>query len=155
VAVNCPEGTPWTLFVPAIIRQEFVVISAAQNIERGKTLTVTDLRTEKRLLTEPPPGAIQTPESLLGQVTQRALAAGTVFTGNIVKPRQIVRRGQAVTLSLVTGSIAIAVTGTALQPGGIGDRIPVRNNNSRKVIEGIIQPSGEVVVDGGGTGSLP
>lgn len=155
VAVNCPGPSPWTLFVPAIIRQEFVVISAAQNLDRGKTLTVTDLRLEKRLLTEPPPGAIQETESLLGQVTQRALAAGTVFTRSIVKPRQIVRRGQAVTLSLATGSIAIEVTGTALQAGGIGDRISVRNNNSKKVIEGTIQPSGEVVVDGGGAASLP
>lgn len=155
VAVNCPGATPWTLFVPATIRQEFVVISAAQNIDRGKTLTVTDLRVEKRLLIEPPPGAIQEPESLLGQVTQRALAAGTVFTRSIVKARQIVRRGQAVTLSLATGGISIVVAGTALQPGGIGDRISVRNNNSRKVIEGTIQPSGEVVVDGGGTASLP
>ena len=150
VAVNCPGATPWTLFVPAIIRQEFVVISAAQNLERGKTLTDADLRVERRLLTDPPPGAIQDPENLVGQVTQRALAAGTVFNRTAVKARQIVRRGQTVTLSLATGGISIEAAGTALQPGGVGDRISVRNSNSKRVIEGIIQASGEVVVDGGG-----
>jgi len=34
----------------------------------------------------------------------------------------------------------------------VGERIAVRNNNSKRVVEGVIQDSGVVVVEGGYSG---
>jgi flagella basal body P-ring formation protein FlgA len=140
------------LFVPATIRREFGVLVAKQNIPRGKILTESDLKLEVQVLTNMPPGAIAEVSSAVGQLALRAISAGAPVNQSALKARETVRRGQTVTLSLDSGPIAIAVSGTALQGGAVGERIAVRNNNSKRVVEGVIQDSGVVVVEGGYSG---
>jgi len=149
VSVKCEAPSPWSLFVPATIRQEFGVLVAKQNIPRGKILSESDLKLEPQLLISLPPGTISQASAAVGQVVLRAISAGSPVTQSALKVRETVRRGQTVTLSLDSGPIAIAVSGTALQGGAVGARISVRNNNSKRVVEGVIQDSGVVVVDGG------
>jgi len=152
VSVKCQGASPWSLFVPATIRREFGVLMATQNIPRGKILTESDLKLETQLLISLPPGTIGQISLATGQVVLRAISAGTPITQSALKARETVRRGQTVTLSLDSGPIAIAVSGTALKGGAVGDRISVRNNNSKRVVDGVIQDSGVVIVDGGYSG---
>ncbi len=152
VSVKCQGESPWSLFVPATIRREFGVLMATQNIPRGKILTESDLKLEQQQLISLPPGTISQASAAVGQVVLRAISAGTPITQSALKVRETVRRGQTVTLSLDSGPIAIAVSGTALQGGAVGARISVRNNNSKRVVEGVIQDSGVVIVDGGYSG---
>jgi flagella basal body P-ring formation protein FlgA len=152
VSVKCEAPSPWSLFVPATIRREFGVLVAKQNIPRGKILTESDLKLEVQVLTNMPPGAIAEVSSAVGQLALRAISAGAPVNQSALKARETVRRGQTVTLSLDSGPIAIAVSGTALQGGAVGERIAVRNNNSKRVVEGVIQDSGVVVVEGGYSG---
>lgn len=146
VGVRCEGDTPWTLFVPALVRRAQDLVVAARPIARGTTLSAADLTTVTRLLPSAPAGVLESPDFALGRVAMRDIAAGTTLNANQLKAPQLVRRGQAVTLSLASGPVAVRVAGTALKDGTLGERIPVRNVNSKRVVEGVILADGVVEV---------
>lgn len=146
VGVRCEGDTPWTLFVPALVRRAQDLVVAARPIARGTTLSAADLTTVTKLLPNAPAGVLESPEAALGRVAMRDIAAGTALNANQLKAPQIVRRGQAVTLSLASGPVAVRVAGTALKDGTLGERIPVRNANSKRVVEGVVLADGLVEV---------
>lgn len=147
--VRCEGATPWTLFVPASVRQKFVVVSAVQTLPRGKLLTLTDVRVESRYLMNLPTGALTDPAMVVGRVVVRHTAAGSLLMAGALREERAVRRGQSVTLSLAAGTLAIRVAGTALKDGALGDRITVRNTTSNRVVEGVIIEAGVVEVGPG------
>lgn len=146
VGVRCDGVIPWALFVPASVRQKFVVVTAAQTLTRGKLLAPADLRVESRYLMSLPTGALGDPAMAVGRVVTRQLATGSLVTEGALREERAVRRGQSVTLSLVAGSLVIRVAGTALKDGALGDRITVRNTTSNRVVEGVIIEAGVVEV---------
>lgn len=146
VGVRCDGASPWALFVPASVRQKFVVVTAAQTLTRGKLLAPADLRVESRYLMSLPTGALEDPAMAVGRVVTRQLATGSLVTAGALREERAVRRGQTVTLSLAAGSLLIRVSGTALKDGALGDRITVRNTTSNRVVEGVIIEAGVVEV---------
>jgi flagella basal body P-ring formation protein FlgA len=61
-------------------------------------------------------------------------------------PRSV-RRGDQVTIAMGAGGISVQMGGVAMRDGGIGDRIPVKNSNSSRIVEGVIQDGGIVDVE--------
>ena len=148
VGLRCDGAAPWKLYVPATVRQKFVVLTAARAIPKGRTLTTEDILPEERWLTSAPPGALDSPVLAVGRLATRSLQAGSLLNGAALKAPQLVRRGQTVVLSLNEGPIDIQLSGEALGPGAPGDRIQVRNASSRRVVEGVVTEGGEVRVLG-------
>ena len=148
VGLRCDGAAPWKLYVPATVRQKFVVLTAARAIPRGRVLTPEDVLPEERWLTNAPPGALDSPELALGRAATRSLQAGNVLIAAALKAPQVIRRGQTVVLSLNEGPIDIQMSGEALGPGAPGDRIQVRNASSRRVVEGVVTEGGGVRVLG-------
>lgn len=146
VGVRCDGALPWTLFVPAIVRHEHHLVVAARPIARGSTLGAADVSSVTRLLPNAPGGVLSAPEAAVGQVAMRDIPAGSVLNANQLKAPQVVRRGQSVTLSLASGPVAVRVAGTAMKDGSLGERIPVRNLNSNRVVEGVVLADGVVEV---------
>ncbi|HMM78338.1 MAG TPA: flagellar basal body P-ring formation chaperone FlgA [Gammaproteobacteria bacterium] len=146
VGVRCEGDMPWTLFVPALVRRAQDLVVAARPIARGTILSAADVTTVTKLLPNAPAGMLESPEVALGRIAMRDIAAGTALNANQLKAPQIVRRGQAVTLSLASGPVAVRVAGTALKDGTLGERIPVRNANSKRVVEGVVLADGLVEV---------
>lgn len=149
VGVRCEGATPWTLFVPAIVRHEYGVVVAARPIARGEIVGADAITTATRLLPSPPAGLINDPASAVGRAAVREIAAGTLLSSNLIKSPQAIKRGQSVTLSLASGAVAVRVAGTALRDGTLGERIPVRNLNSKRVVEGVVLEAGIVEVAAG------
>lgn len=146
VGVRCEGEVPWSLFVPALVRHEQPLVVAARPISRGATLTAEDVTTVTRLLPSAPGGVLASPDAAIGRVAMRDIAAGSTLNASQLKAPQVVRRGQSVTLSLASGSVAVRVAGTALRDGTLGERIPVRNVNSKRVVEGVVLADGVVEV---------
>lgn len=153
VGVRCDGDVPWTLYVPALVRRPHEFVVTTRPIARGATLTAADVTTVTRLLPNPPAGVLESPEFAIGRVALRDLGAGVTLNAAQLKAPQTVRRGQAVTLALAHGPIAVRVAGTALKDGAIGERIPVRNVNSKRIVEGVVLADG--VVQAVAVGSLP
>jgi flagella basal body P-ring formation protein FlgA len=60
-----------------------------------------------------------------------------------------VANGAEVKLVYTDGGLSIVTSALALEAGGIGDTIKVRNSDSGLTISGVIQPDGSVSVGGG------
>jgi flagella basal body P-ring formation protein FlgA len=62
-----------------------------------------------------------------------------------MKP-QLVRRGEPVTIRIVSGALAITASGRALNGGGQGEMVRVVTNATNRTLDGTIEGSGTVRV---------
>ncbi len=79
-----------------------------------------------------------------GMEARRNLAAGVAVRSGDVMPRQLVRRGEPVTIRFVSGSLTIAATGKALGSGAKGELVRVVTASTSRTIDGVVDGSGSV-----------
>ena len=88
-------------------------------------------------------------DEVVGKAAHRTLLPGKpIPLRGIDNPRRV-RNGAEVKLIYVDGGLSIVTTGSALQDGGIGDTVKVRNADSGVTVSGQVQPDGAVRVNGG------
>jgi flagella basal body P-ring formation protein FlgA len=147
VGVKCKGRKPWSLHVPVTISVFGDVLIAKRQLKKGSVLLQSDLRMERYDLAELPHGYVENILSGAGMKLKRRVMAGTVITPSMLKKPRIVSRGQKVTIIAKMGSMQVRMEGKALAHGAAGERIRVMNINSRKKVEGVITPKGEVRVE--------
>jgi flagella basal body P-ring formation protein FlgA len=81
---------------------------------------------------------------LRGAVPRQAIAAMRAISAGDLERVNAVRNGSSVTLIASVNGLGVEVRGIALQRGGIGDVIKVRNLSSKKVLEGTVIDVGRV-----------
>ena len=81
---------------------------------------------------------------LRGAVPRQAIAATRAISMGDLEQVNAVKSGSSVTLIARVNGLGVEVRGIALQRGGIGDVIRVRNLSSRKVLEGTVVDIGRV-----------
>lgn len=86
------------------------------------------------------------PEELSGMIARRTLLAGRPIPRDAVRPEPIIRQGEPVSVSYQTSGIEIQLSATAMQSGGIGQTISVRNRDTGRVIKARIQPDKTLIV---------
>lgn len=146
VRLQCNAPSRWTLFVPVETTRRGRVAVLSRALRRGEALSGDALRFEERDLNTLPYGHFGDAASAIGQVARRDLGAGAALTPRDLVPATLVRRGQSVTLIGRVGGIEVRARGTALAAGSLNQRIRVRNQHSRRVIEGLVRSPTEVVV---------
>ena len=70
---------------------------------------------------------------MVGQQSARDIKPGMVLTGRMLDPIPMVKSGEAVTVTLTSGSISIRTVAIALEGGSFGQSIKVRNEQSQNV----------------------
>ncbi len=144
VGVRCQGDRPWNIFLPVNVAvMEDVIVSAAA-LPLGHRVMPEDLVLRQRDVSGLTGGYLTDPEVVVGQLLRRPIARGIVMTRNQLTAPVMIRKGQAVTLSIENGSIAIRMSGKALMNGAVNERIRVQNADSGRVVEGIVR-SNEVV----------
>lgn len=147
LAVKCPGGKPWSVYVPVQINAWQEVLAAAKSLPQGHTIEVTDIVRTKVLLTFSKQAYYMHDADLAGNVLQRSLAAGKPFEARFLKPTLLVKRGQEVILLASAGTLSVRMSGKALTDGAKGDLIKVRNDASQRIVEGRVLGSGTVLVN--------
>ena len=147
VGVRCAGQVQWSLFVQVTARIFADVAVAARPLARGEILAATDVRLEERDITRLPGGFLTALDEVLGMKVRRPLSTGNVIARGAVEAPRLVRRGQIVTLVGGNGPVEIRATGKALSDGAAGDRVRVRNEASRRVVEGVVAEDGTVRVN--------
>jgi flagella basal body P-ring formation protein FlgA len=146
VGVHCPGPRPWTVYQRASVRIFDQVLVASRFLAKGTILSATDLKTERRELSALPDGHETIPENLLGKQLRRALTAGAVVAPQAVKAIPLIRQGETVTLVIRQGGMEVSSSGVALSDAELGQRLRVRNEASKRVVEGTVTASHRVEI---------
>jgi flagella basal body P-ring formation protein FlgA len=86
---------------------------------------------------------------LLGKIARRTLLPDRPISVTAVGIPKIVAVNAQVKIVFDEGGLVITTYGAALQAGGVGDMIRVRNQDSGSVISGRVQSDGSVLVSDG------
>ena len=146
IGVRCSEPKDWTLYVSADVAVYDEVLVAGRYLARGTRVEAADLVPEKRDLAKLPYGYFVTPDDVIGMVTTRSVTRGAVLTPSSIKETPLVRRNDKVNIIATSGGLEVHAAGIALEDGRKGERIQVRNVNSKRVVEGVIIGPGVVEV---------
>ncbi|QGU33005.1 flagellar basal body P-ring formation chaperone FlgA [Thermochromatium tepidum] len=146
INVRCSDPVSWSVFIPARIERHAEVLVVDRPIARQQVIQPEDIRLERQAVSGLTNGYFTEPEAVVGMTSRRHLVPGQVLTSAHVTQRRVVKRGQEVTLFSARPGLVVRMKGIALEDGGEGARIRVRNSSSKRVVEGYVEPSGAVRV---------
>ncbi|WP_072370992.1 flagellar basal body P-ring formation chaperone FlgA [Hyphomicrobium sp. NDB2Meth4] len=85
-------------------------------------------------------------DGLVGKVAKQTLLPGQPIYNDSIRAPHSVTQGQAASVIFQSGALTITASGIALQSGGPGDTVSVRNTDSGRIIKGTIGADGAVHV---------
>lgn len=146
VAVRCPTGVQWKIFVPVALESELPVLVI--KLAGARQMSMDASHVETRRLRVPGTGStyISDVRELHGRHLKRSVPAGTALTIDMLAADILVKPGQQVTLLSSIAGIEIRASGKALTEGGLRDRVRVQNTSSFRVIEGTVEAADRVRV---------
>lgn len=122
------------------------ILVVDQNQPVGKQLSDGDVRVESRRLERPFGNYLNDPENLRGASLVKPLAGGTAITRDSFVYAVVVKSGDLVKIIGQSGKMQISVNGEAQSNGKIGDRISVRNSESKSIIQATVVDEGLVKI---------
>jgi flagella basal body P-ring formation protein FlgA len=129
------------------------VVVAATPLAPRATLAAAAVRVESRPSTDVPADALTDITDVGDLEVIYPVAAGEVVTARAVRPRLLVRRGEAVTLLVEGRGFSITAQGKAVEDARRGDSVRVLNTGSRREVLGVVDGAGLVRVPVHETGS--
>ena len=144
VEVGCPDG--WRLFVPVRVRRSQTVLVLSRGLAPGETITADAFVPETRDASRIVGAAVADPAQAVGRVARRTLSAGAVLSATALVAQRLIRRGDNVALVSRRGGVEVRVVGKALGDAGESERVTVENLSSRRVVQGVVGPGGDVWV---------
>ena len=112
---------------------------ATDVIRAGDMVTTANVQTESG-------DVLPDSSPLIGREVRRTVYAGQAVTLDDTRPVRLVKRNQMVTLKFVTGGLEITTTGRAMGEAAADEPVAVVNLNARKIVNGIVQKDGWVLV---------
>ncbi|CAK0759276.1 flagella basal body P-ring formation protein FlgA [Gammaproteobacteria bacterium] len=147
VAVHCSSPHPWSLYVPAKVTTPVLVVVATRPLLRDQVLKAADATVEQRDAGDLTSGYLTDPNQVLGKILTRPATARSALTPDQVLAVRVIRRGERVTLVVQGAGLAVRSAGVALSDAGVGERVSVRNESSRRIVEGTAKEVGVVIMD--------
>lgn len=122
------------------------VATVTREIERGTILREADVQMEQRPRADIGRDIITSHEDAVGQAARSNLQPGRPLrSADLMKP-DLVQRGQTVTLVYAVPGIVLTVRGKAVDGGAEGDTVNVLNEQSKRIVPGVIVGPGRVAV---------
>jgi len=123
------------------------VVVTKKPLGRHKPISEDDIEMQRMDLAQLPSDVITDPEVVLGQRTRRAIGSHTALRPNLVEFPPLVKRGDVVVILAETGGLKITTVGQVKKKGRRGERIPVMNFDSKKVLYARVLDSNTVKVE--------
>lgn len=136
--------------IQVLLLQELTVTARA--LSAGEPIAPGDIKLVRRGVTEQ--DMVRAAGNVVGRKLRRGVPSGAVIQSSDLSPKKIedenpplIRRGDVVTLVARSGRIRVSSSaGEAMQTGHLGERIHVRNVNSKRVVAGVVASGTEVEV---------
>jgi flagellar basal body P-ring formation protein FlgA len=86
-------------------------------------------------------------EALIGKVARRTLLPGQPIPFSAIRDPYLVTQGKTVMVVFEHGGLTITTNALALQNGGLGDVVSLRNLDSGAIIKGTVASNGSIQLD--------
>jgi flagella basal body P-ring formation protein FlgA len=146
VEVRCAAPQIWSLYLPVRVDRQQGVVVAARALQAGHALSAADLSTVQRDSTHLPPGAVGEAQLAVGQVLRYGVAAGQPIVQSMLTGPQLIHYGQPVSLVVQGMGVRLVALGQAMADGRVGQSVLVRNVQSGRMVSGVVDAQGQVVV---------
>ncbi len=123
------------------------IVVTKKPLGRHKPITEDDIEIRRMDLAQLPSDVITDPATILGQRTRRAIGSNTVLRPNLVEFPPLLKRGDIVVIIAETAGLKITALGQVKKKGRLGERIPVVNFDSKKVLYARVLDSNTVKVE--------
>ena len=138
VLVQCHDKKPWKIYVRATIGQYQPVLVATNHLSRNAVVNATDIKLERRRISDLHAGYLHSPDVAIGQTVRRTLTAGSIILPTDLRQQALVKRGQQVMLVTKDSGISIRMQGTVMTDAVKNGRVRVRNVSSGRIVEGTV-----------------
>ncbi len=145
--VRCEPNSGWKLLLPVRIDLYDDVLIAAQSLHKGQIIGDQQISYQKRNISRLNNGYYLRSDDLSELEAKRNLKRGVILTPLTLQPRLLVKSGQKVTLLLNYKGLHIKSSGRALQSARRGEIVKVRNNQSNRIVEGIVSGEAQVRIN--------
>ena len=146
LAVSCKGSTPWKIYTQAKVKAFKKILLAKNTIPRGITFNASNTKLEKREITALNGNYLTDLEQISGYVAKRNIRPNEVLKPRQVVKSKLVKRGELVTIIAETGGISVHMSGKALGDATEGQNVKVKNNNSKRIVEGVAVRHGIVKI---------
>jgi len=147
IGVRCNGKQKWSLFHSAKLTIYINVLALKQALKRNTIISQNNIVLVKKSTSRLRHGYFTNYQQIKNQLTTRNLRAGTILQPSHITHPQLIKKGEQVTIHAFSSSFSIKMSGKALMSGSLGERIKVKNNRSKKVIEGTITKAGTISVN--------
>ncbi|MBM3289564.1 MAG: flagellar basal body P-ring formation protein FlgA [Candidatus Hydrogenedentes bacterium] len=135
-----------TVYAKANVEAFDDVIVCARDVPRGKAIAVTDLRFEKRALSQQRGDAVYDLEEAVGMIARDDIFMGETLSRRSLVPKQLVKRNQLVVVEAQAGALVVRSRAKSLDNGGAGDIVRLMNPDSKTEYQGRVRDDGSVEV---------
>jgi flagellar basal body P-ring formation protein FlgA len=135
------------MMVTAVVEVLVNAVVTTRPLGRFKPIEESDVEVRPVDVSGLPSDYIADPEVVLGKRTRRLLDANTVLRPDLVESQPIVKRGDRVRIIVESPGMRITAVGEVKQNGCLGERIPVANLDTNKVIQARVVDPQTVKID--------
>ena len=123
------------------------VVVTRKPLGRHKPIAEDDIELQTMDLSDLPAAIVTDPGAVLGKRTRRAIGAQTPLRADLIELPPLVKRGDLVVIVAESNGLKITTLGQVKKRGRLGERIPVINMDSKKVLYALVIDSNTVKVD--------
>jgi len=146
VEIRVDSKTVRTFAAPLEIEAFAEIFVAAKDLSANAKISETDVRLEKRRLEKPITDYLRDTEKLRGAMLIKAVASGAEITTDSFVAAVVIKFGDSVRIEAQSGNLKIILNGEARSSGKIGDRISVKNLQSKAILQAVVVDEGLVKV---------
>ncbi len=146
VKVFCDKKAVKTFRLPIKLTVKDKVWVAKDSIERGRTLGFSNVCLEYRDITRNYKNVASKDFSVIGNISRKNLKPGTIIDKRFIKKIPAVLKNSFIYLVFESSKVKVTLPGEALQDGGMGDYIKVRNKSFRKRYIGKVIGKNKVLI---------
>lgn len=123
------------------------VVAATRYIRKGEVIAEEDLVQRVMPISRLKGRYLDDPGKAAGKAARRTIRAGQVVSADLLREPVVMKRGQKVMILAASDCLVVKVPGEALENGGLGDAVRVRNIMSRRTVIARVRDSRTVVVN--------
>ena len=107
---------------------------AKDTIRKNQTVQETHLLKVRKNIDRTPSAYITNKEDLVGKIAKRTINPNEILQSNTIEKKPLIQPSDPISIVYETSSFRITTPGISLAKGRLGDRIPVRNADTKAVI---------------------